>query len=285
MRQLRTRLISAGLMAGAALGLTMAGAWAETPLERGTYLMNAIVACGNCHTPQDANGPIAGMDQAGGLQFDETPAFMAYSPNITPDVATGIGGWTDDELRTAIREGKRPDGSTIGPPMPFGFYRAMSDDDVNAIIAYLHTLDPVENDTPPSEYSFPLPPAYGPPVTTVAAVDPSDTLAYGAYLAGPLGHCMECHSTPLPTGMPDVANALGHGGMQFRGPWGISTASDLTPTGIGHYSDAELATIVTTGVRPDGSRLMPPMGVAYYANMTDADVAAIIAYLRSLPPS
>lgn len=279
------RLTGAGLIFGATFALTLSGACAETPLERGEYLMNSIVACGNCHTPQDANGPIAGMNLAGGLVFDESPAFVAIAPNITPDAATGIGDWSDDELRTAIREGKRPDGSTIGPPMPFGFYRAMSDDDINAIIAYLHTLDPVENDTPPSEYSFPLPPAYGPPVTTVAAVDPSDTLAYGAYLAGPLGHCMECHSTPLPTGAPDVENALGHGGLQIHGPWGVSVAADITPTGIGHYSDAELAAIITTGVRPDGSHLLPPMGVSYYDNMTDADVAAIIAYLRTLPPS
>ncbi len=266
----------------AALFMAIAvSARAETPLERGTYLMRSIVACGNCHTPQGPNGPLPGMELAGGLKITDD-AFTAYTSNLTPDKETGIGNWSDAELIKAIREGKRPDGSTIGPPMPFGMYRNMADDDVKAIIAYLRSVKPVSNRIEKSSYSFPLPPAYGPPVETITAVAPTDK-AYGAYLAGPLGHCMECHSTPGPHGAPDVANALGAGGMQFKGPWGTSISSNLTPHGIGSYSDAALRKVITTGVKPDGSRLKPPMGIAYYANLRPSDLTALIGYLRSLP--
>lgn len=112
---------------------------AETMVERGRYLAQSISACGNCHTPQDQNGPIAGKALAGGVAFVD-PAFKAYASNITPDPETGIGRWTNAQVVTAIREGKRPDGTLIGPPMPIGQYRGISDHDAAAIAAYLRWL-------------------------------------------------------------------------------------------------------------------------------------------------
>jgi hypothetical protein len=101
-------------------------AMAQTPLERGKYLMDTVVACGNCHTPQGPDGPVAGREMAGGTPFNEGFG-LAFAPNITPDRETGIGGWSDAQIIAAIREGKRPDGSIIGPPTPIALYRAMSD--------------------------------------------------------------------------------------------------------------------------------------------------------------
>ena len=135
------------------LGLAwIGGAMAETPLERGTYLMRSIVACGNCHTPQGPDGPIPGMELAGGLEVVEEGIFTARMPNITPDLETGIGGWSDAEIIAAIREGRRPDGSIIGPPMPIGLYRGMADRDVEAIVAYLRVVPPVNHVVHASEY-------------------------------------------------------------------------------------------------------------------------------------
>jgi mono/diheme cytochrome c family protein len=168
--------------------------------------------------------------------------------------------------------------------MPIGLYRGMSDADVRAIVAYLRSVPAVKNAVQKSEYRMPLPPSYGPPVGKVAGPSPNDKLAWGKYLAGPLGHCVECHSTPGPQGAPDLENKLGAGGMAFNGPWGTSVASNITPTGLAKYSDAALKAVITTGVRPDGSKLKPPMGTAYYANMKPADLDALVAYLRSLPP-
>ena len=99
---------------GAAFGVITAicAAHAETPLERGTYLMHGIVACGNCHTPKGADfKPLIDQELAGGFVI-EAPVFRAVAPNITPDKETGIGGWTDGQIVEAIRNGKRPDGTS-----------------------------------------------------------------------------------------------------------------------------------------------------------------------------
>lgn len=282
---MKTRSIGAAAWLAAACLLSAATASAETLLERGTYLMNGIVACGNCHTPQTPDGPAPGMELAGTFLIEEE-AFKAFAPNITPDGETGIGNWTDEQIIAAIREGRRPDGSIIGPPMPIGLYRGMSDRDVRAIVAYLHTVKPVKNVVPRSTYNIPLPPSWGPPVQQVAEVPRNDVATYGGYLAGPLGHCIECH-TPFEKGMPDFENRLGAGGFPFHGPWGVSVSANITPdreTGIGGWTDDQIKTAITTGVRPNGERLMPPMGFSYYRNIADEDLDALVAYLRSIPP-
>ncbi len=259
-------------------------AGSETLLERGDYLVNAIAACGNCHSPQTPEGPLAGMEMAGQFLI-EMAGMKAYASNITPDVETGIGAWSDAEIIEAIRNGKRPDGSTIGPPMAFEWYRHISDRDVSAIVAYLRSVPPVRNEIPASTYEFPLPPAYGPSVQTVGEPDHGDLVAYGAYIAGPLGHCLSCHS-PIVEGMPDLENQLGAGGQVLDGPWGVSVTANITPheDGIGSYSDEEIKRAVTLGIAADGTELTPPMGFAYYRNMTDADLNAIVAYLKTLEP-
>jgi mono/diheme cytochrome c family protein len=270
-------------LAALSMLLLPAAAAAETPLERGTYLMNSIVACGNCHTIQTPDGPMPGMELAGGMLIED-PAFKVNVPNITPDPETGIGKWTDEQIIAAIREGRRPDGSIIGPPMPIARYRGMSDADAAAIVAYLRGVKPVKNAVQRSTFPFPLPPNYGPPVGPVEAPPRGDAVAYGAYLAGPLGHCIECHSTPNAQGIPDVENGLGAGGLEFHGPWGVSVALNITPTGLGSWTDDQIKAAITKGIKSDGSRLKPPMGFGYYANLSADDLTAIVAYLRSLPP-
>jgi mono/diheme cytochrome c family protein len=261
-------------------------AGAETPLERGDYLVNGIVACGNCHTPQGPDGPVEGMEFAGQLVIDWEP-FTAYAPNITPDPETGIGGWSKQDIVRAIRDGLRPDGTLIGPPMPIGLYRGISDADAEAIATYVMSVPAVKNDLPASEYRIPLPERYGPPVENVEAPPREDELAYGAYLAGPLGHCVECHS-PFVEGHPDLENQLGAGGNALPGPWGVAVTANITPhptDGIASsVTDAQLAAMIQRGVRPDGSPMSPPMGYHYYANIDGADMKALIRYIRSLEP-
>lgn len=264
-------------------GALSAGAQAETPLKRGKYLMQTIVACGNCHTPQTPLGPQRGRELAGGTPFEEGFG-TAYAPNITPHRTTGIGKWTDAQIIRAIREGKRPDGSIIGPPMPIALYRGMSDADARAIVAYLRRVKPVANKVPKSKYKVPLPPSYGPPVAKVPAPSRKDKVAYGAYLAGPLGHCIECHSTPDGRGVPDIAKKTGGGGLAFHGPWGVTYAPNITPKAIGTWTDRQIKTAITTGVRPDGMWLKPPMAIHYYKGIRPNDLDAIVAYLRTLKP-
>ncbi len=267
----------------AAVAVTCLGsvAQAEPSLERGEYLVRGIAGCGNCHTPLGPEGPVMEMELAGRV-VEDNPAFLAVGANLTP--AGRIADWSDADLARAIREGIRPDGTVIGPPMPFALYRGLADDDLMSIVAFLRTLPPVENDPGTSEYRIPLPPAYGPPVETVTAPPQAVTVDYGAYLAGPVAHCMECHTPMGPQG-PMLDTDLGRGGFEFHGPWGTSVAANLTShaDGLAGYSDAELGAMITQGLMPDGSDMLPPMPYGYLAQMTADDLAAIVLYLRSLP--
>ena len=269
------------ILAATALAALSCGPLAAQPtLERGTYLVEGPSACGNCHTPQGPDGPVPGMALSG-MMVEQNPDFTAIAPNITP--GSRVADWSDAELARAIREGIRPDGTVIGPPMPIILYRNLSDDDLQSIVMYLRQVPAVDNDPGTSTYNIPLPPAYGPPVTSVAAIPAGETLAYGAYLAGPVAHCIECHTTFGPQG-PMFDTHLGAGGFAFHGPWGTSTAPHITPTGLADFTDDQLGTMIRTGTRPDGTPMMPPMPYAYFAKMTDTDLAAIILYLRALPP-
>jgi mono/diheme cytochrome c family protein len=283
------KVLAAATMAAC---LLTGSAIAQTQVERGKYLVESIMGCGNCHTPVGPNGPILDKALSGGPPIGEGNAFTAIPSNITPDLETGIGTWTDAEIKTAIRQGKRPlnahnGGTLIGPPMPFGQYRGIADADIDAVVAYLRTVPAVKNAVAKSTYNIPLPPAWGPPIDKPIAAPPaSDKLAYGAYLAGPLGHCVECHTPMGPDHRQQFATLLGAGGMQFNGPWGLSVAKNITSDpeqGLGRWSDAEIERAIRAGIDKDGHPLKPPMGYGYYSKISADDMAALIAWLRSLP--
>lgn len=278
MNQFSKLVLPVLLTAGAAL------AQQSMLVERGKYLMESVVACGNCHFARGDKGqPLFDKGLSGGMLFDEPP-FKAYAANITPDPDTGIGKWTDAQLAKAIREGVRPDKSVIGPPMPIEFYRRFSDADLGAIIAYLRAQPSVRNAVPRSSYNIPLPPDYGPAVTNIKAPAASNKVKYGEYLAN-IGHCMECHTPRNDKGMLEHARQ-GAGGQVFKGPWGASVSRNLTPhaTGLKDWTDAQIARVIREGVDRNGQPYKPPMAFAFYKNINDTDMSALIAYLRSLKP-
>ena len=166
-------------------GAGIAGAAQAAPsVERGDYLVNTIAACGNCHTPLGPTGPV--MDQAlGGRLVEQNEQYTAIAPNITP--AGRVKDWSDAELMKAIREGIRPDGTVIGIPMPFEVYKGLSDTDLASIVMYLRTVPAVQNDPGKSEYKIPLPPAWGPPITSVADVPEGVTVHVHVALANSAG--------------------------------------------------------------------------------------------------
>jgi mono/diheme cytochrome c family protein len=264
------------------------GAKAETSLERGTYLMGGIVACGNCHAMRDASGKVEpGMDLAGGTVFN-APIFRAVAPNVTPDPETGIGRWTDDQIVDAIRNGRRPDGTIIGPPMPIEFYRGMSDTDVRGLVAYLRAIAPVRHQVEKSVYKIPLPPNYGPQVISVPDVPSDDRIAYGHYLATSLGHCLECH-TPRGSNGQLQMDKVGAGGQEIEVPWtgALVVTSNLTPAnlhGMAKWTDKQVKIAIARGERPDRP-LVRLMAFDWYQTVSDADLNAIVAYLRTLKPA
>ncbi|QLG88980.1 c-type cytochrome [Chitinibacter bivalviorum] len=281
MKLLTTMVLGASL---AALQSAALHAQDGTLLARGKYLMEGPVACGNCHMTRGAQGqPLPEKGLSGGMLFDEPP-FKAYAANITPDKKTGIGNWSEAQLAKAIREGIRPDGSVIGPPMPIGFYRSISDQDLKAIVTYLKAQPAVANPVPKSQYHMPLPPNYGPPVGKIATPPSSNKVKYGEYLAQ-ISHCMECHTPRDAKGMLQL-DQLGAGGQNFKGPWGESVSANLTPVaeGLKNWSDAEIAAAIRTGKDNQGYPLKPPMGFAFYEHISESDMGALIAYLRSLKP-
>ena len=248
--------------------------------------MNGPVACGNCHnTRAEDMSFVPGKEFAGGFHIVD-PVIDAYAANITSDPDTGIGSWTDEEIITAIREGKTKDGRIIFPPMPVPTYNNMSDDDVKAIVAYLRTVKPVHNEVPETKYNIPqqpMPPAKGAP-----APSKDDKLAYGGYIVNALAHCFECHTGPGAGGAPDFANKLGAGGFEIQlAPGMVVRTANITSdpeTGIGKWSDDDIKKAITEAVRPNGGKLAPPMPYGFFKNMTAEDLDAVVAYIRTIPP-
>jgi mono/diheme cytochrome c family protein len=297
----RARIVSLTLLAPCGSVAASAGA-AETPLARGTYLVNGILGCGNCHTPKDAHGkPISAKELAGGGLTIATPGFTATASNITPDRETGIGSWSDADIKRALTEGIRPShvplaNAKLAPVMPVAYYKALTPSDLDAVVTYLRALPPVRNAVPSPVYKVPISyepyPGAATPYTEEALRNP---VQRGAYLAA-IGHCMECH-TPFRTDapVPDYRNSLGKGGRQFGPPvdsgfaksWQGSLSRNVTshPTaGIGGWSDEEITRAISKGIGRDGRQLQPPMPYSWYAQMDDADLTAIVAWLRTLPP-
>jgi mono/diheme cytochrome c family protein len=261
---------------------------AQTYRERGAYLVDALAACGNCHTPHDAaSKPIPGMELAGGREFD-IEAGHIVGPNITPDRDTGIGDWTIGQIVYALRNGKRPEGTLIGPPMPIEFYRQLSDRDAEAIAVYLKSLRAVRHQVARSQYKVPMPPSYGAVIGHVAEPNPRDKIAYGAYLAGPVAHCMECH-TPRDGPRLDLSR-LGAGGRDLPdlgNPEARAVSRNITSdpdAGLGKWSDADIKAAILLGHRPDGTKLARTMPFDAYNRMSSDDVNAIVDYLRTLRP-
>lgn len=258
---------------------------AQSSVERGNYLVNTVLTCGNCHTPKGPGGDVAEKAFSGFLQFDEPP-FKVTASNITPDKETGIGNWTDAQIKTVMRTGVKPNGTVVAMIMPSAFYQIMTEKDLDAVVAYLRTVRPVKNQVPDPIYKMQqvhvAPPGADKPYTDAMM---TDKVKKGFYLTT-IAHCMECH-TPLGPQGRDYVNALGAGGQEFPGPWGKSIGRNITSSktkGIGDWSDDEIKRAITQGIRKDGSRLLPPMGYPYYARMTADDLDAIVAYLRTVPP-
>jgi len=279
---------------------TATAAARDTPLERGRYLVTTILACGNCHTPKDAEGrPIASRELAGGGIGFDIPPYAGVAANITPDRDTGIGAWSDAEIKRAITHGERPArgplaGQPLGAPMAANFFKAILPADLDAIVAYLRSLPPVRNALPAPVYRAPVqrePFALADRGFTEA--DMKDKVRRGAYLAT-IGHCLECH-TPVDNGTLLLDSALGAGGRPFLPSfvkglperWAGSVSRNVTghrEQGLGAWSDAEIKRAIAHGVGRDGRRLAEPMPFAWYAGIRDDDLDALVAYLRTLPP-
>ena len=264
-------------------------------IARGEYIFKYQAQCWGCHNERapDSNAP-----PSGGMLFDLTsagPGFGTwYSRNITPDVETGIGGWTDGEIVQALREGINKERRTLFPVMPVDWYNGMADEDVLAVVAYLRSIAPVKNKVHESEpsfvakalFTFKMIAAKDPIPARIVAPPRGITPEYGRYLSSHLAGCAECH-TPrnLQDGKFYLDSLFAGSSFPFEGTIS-SFARNITPdveTGIGSWSEDQFITAVTTGVRPDGTVLVPHMPYAYYKFWSLDDLRAVYAFLKTVP--
>ena len=246
-------------------------------VARGKYVFATAGGCA-CHTPPDAVGL-----NAGGMKFDLFIG-VVYSRNITPDPETGIGAWTDAQVTNAIRRGERPDRSKLFPIHPYKYLGNIADDEIEALVAYLKSVTPIKSSVPARSLKIPVPSLTIPAASKVA---PRDGLARGAYLAGGAGHCTECHTPRRFDFSPDDAKFLAGGPGPQR-----SRAANITPhgeTGIGRWTETQIARFLRTGVKPSGQEASSLMKTvitgtsAGFKDLTEADAAAIARYLKTVP--
>lgn len=276
------------LFVGAVLVMfSTVNATSQSLLERGRYLVDAVMGCDGCHTPRGPAGFNMDKRFAGGSQIWDKPDYTVRGSNITPDRETGIGSWSEADLKRLLTDGIRPSGVPVAPQMPFTFYKILTPRDLDAVVAYVRTMTPVPNQVPAPIYKQPteavlIPGAERP----FSDEDLNDKVKRGFYLAT-IAHCMECHAR-RPDGELDYTSRLGKGGHEMTGPFGKVTVANITShsvKGIGGWSEADIKKALTQGIGRDGRMFKLPMARhVYYSKMTDDDIDAVIAYVRTLSP-
>lgn len=242
-------------------------------VARGAHLTVAITKCVECHGP----------DLGGAVVIDDKGLGYVTAPNITTGDGSVIDEYTDAELARVIRNGVKRDGHGV-MIMPSEDYHTMTDSDVVAIIAYVRSVPPVNRTMPKSSLhafgkallAFKQLPLYSADrinheKTPLASIVADTTVGYGQYLAN-IGGCTGCHGPTL------------SGGAIPGMPPSTPQAANLTPTGLGQYTDAQLEAMLRTGTRPDGTMLNSFMPWKSTKLMSDVEMLAIIKYLRTVTP-
>ena len=256
-------------------------------LDNGKIMFHAG-GCATCHaTPNQEDKTRLG----GGFAL-KSPFGTFFPPNISPDRDDGIGAWSEANFVTAMWKGTSPDGSHYYPVFPYTSYQRMKIEDVRDLFAYLKTLPPVKGKTPEHDLPFYL------KIRRMLAVwkflfldseqfkpDPSKSaqLNRGAYLVNGPGHCAQCHSPRNFLG-GTIASQRFAGGPDPEG--GDGWVPNITPAGIGDYSQGDIERILETGDLPNRDTIGGAMAavVGNISKLSTEDRSAIAAYLKSLPP-
>ena len=255
-------------------------------INRGEYLARAG-DCIACHTEP------AGTQFAGGRAMP-TPFGDLYVPNITPDDETGIGSWTADEFYRMMHTGVSRDGTLLYPAMPFASYTKVTREDSDAIFAYLQSVPPAHRKNRPHELRFP----YNKRELLMGwralyfkegeyVPDPKQSAQWnrGAYLVQGLGHCAMCHTAINVLGGSSESKAF-EGGMIPNQNWYAPSLTSNREAGLGDWSTRDIVDLLQVGISPRGTVYGPMAEVVYNSlqYLSDGDVEAMAAYLRSLPP-
>lgn len=265
-------------------------------VQHGQYLANHITNCMDCHSTRDwtrYSGPLVpGTLGKGGEYFGQEMGFPGkfYSKNITP---ANIKDWTDGDIFRTITTGVDKFGNAFFPVMPYLFYRKMDKEDIYDIIAYIRSLQPIENKTPDHEVDFPMNFIINTIPQKAAFVQKppkSDTVKYGAYLTNAAA-CMECHTQSKKGQL--IEKLAFAGGRVFEMPAGDAHSANITPdklTGIGTWTAEQFvarfklysnpANVIAMGPKD----INTPMPWTMFAGMDTSDLRSIFAYLHSVKP-
>jgi mono/diheme cytochrome c family protein len=260
-------------------------------VARGKYLVESLAHCFRCHSENDfqyLNGQAPPEKKAGGQvilaeEFSDPPPASMVCPNISPDRETGAGTWTDEDFVRAIRDGIGHDGRKLHSMMPYWTLRALTDEDMSSIIAYVRSIPAVHHPLPKRSLAHEPVILETPPVRTPEApAGSSEQVRHGEYLAH-IGNCAGCHNGRTPDRKP-VPGLEYAGGRVLRGRWGVVTSANITPdaSGIGYYDEQKFIEVMRTG-HVGARKLNPIMPWADFRNLTDSDLKALFAYLRSVP--
>jgi mono/diheme cytochrome c family protein len=255
-----------------------------TRLDRGRYLANGPAHCFNCHAELQGDGrignlPIPGREGSGNV-VPNGPRF----PNITSDEETGIGRWTDADVLRAIREGIRPDGRVLSTRMPWNVLSALTAEDAASVVVYIRSLKPIRKEIPPLQEtpdvveSRAATLAFEPAVKPTFDADLRTTLGRGAYLVK-VSHCMNCH-TPIDEHSRRIPGLTFGGGI---GPNGLTGNITQDPSGIPYYDEKVFIETIRSGKVANVRELQSGMLWRFYAQMTDDDLKAIFAYIKTVP--
>lgn len=256
-------------------------------IRQGQYLAQAG-DCMACHTQRGAPA------YAGGRRI-ETPFGALYSPNITPDAASGIGKWNADDFWRALHNGKSRDGHFLYPAFPYTEYTKMSRADSDALFAYFTSLAPVSRSNRAPALRFP----YDQRILLAAwralyftpgefVPDPRRSAQWnrGAYLVQGPGHCSACHAARNALGASESGAGLGGGLIPVLGWYAPSLTAD-SEAGLGDWTEAQIVALLKTGVSDRASVFGPMAEVVAQSlqHLNDSDAAAMATYLKSLPPT
>lgn len=267
----------------------------ESRRARGEYLVENVASCFHCHSEPDLTNP-GGLPRPGmkgaGWQMPIPELGRVVAPNITQDVETGIGGWTDDEIARAIQEGVNKSGTALFPVMPYMIFRDMDDEDLASIVVYLRTVPAVSHRIERTQLIFPLSLLVKTMPQPLAAHAPvpapvrATAVGRGEYLVRTLANCSECHTPADDNGSPLPGLSFA-GGSPFPDLFNngkLLHSANITSdaSGIAHYDEALFLQTIRTG-RAVSRPLNPIMPFQNYRGMTDADLTDIFAFMQSVP--
>ncbi|BDA85993.1 diacylglycerol kinase [Aureimonas sp. SA4125] len=249
--------------------------------------------CVSCHAPAKSEGE-AQLRLGGGAPL-VTSFGTFHAPNISTDPADGIGDWSLADFANAMQRGVGPDGTHLYPAFPYTSYARMTKGDVADLFAYMKTLPPVEGRAADNVLSFPFNIRRGVGLWQLAFLDPDPVVALpadaseqvkrGQYLAEGPGHCGECHTPRLYGGAGGLDRTRWLAGAP--NPEGEGKVPDITSseTGIGAWSEADIAYYLETGFTPDFDSVGGAMVEVQknLAKLPAGDREAIAAYLKAVP--